>query len=132
MFLQRLNPPGLLSFDAMAQVVSVRGGRTLYIAGQSACDEQFRVVGNDHYTQSLQALRNLRSAIEGAGGTLAGLASSTVYLKGLTPAVAGSFLKALADTEGPFPAHAFSLIGVECLSGTDLLVEITAIAIVED
>lgn len=132
--IQHINPPGLLQFDAMSQVVATSGGRTVYIAGQSASDVNFEVVGgNDYYAQSVQALRNLRTAVEAAGGGVENIVSSTVYLKNLTPKIAGRFLEALATAcEGkPFPPHAFSLIGVASLAGADLLVEITAVAVID-
>lgn len=132
--IQHINPPGLLQFDAMSQVVVASGGRTVYIAGQSASDVNFEVVGgNDYYAQSVQALRNLRIAVEAAGGGVENIVSSTVYLKNLTPEIAGKFLEALATAceDKPFPPHAFSLIGVASLAGADLLVEITAVAVLD-
>ncbi len=133
--IQRLNPPGLLKFDGLTQVVVAKKvGSIVYIAGQSACKQNFELVGaGDYYAQSRQAQHNLRVAIEAAGGTVDSIVSSTVHLKNLAPEVVGCFMVALATAiDGqPFPSHAFSLIGVAALSGPDLLVEISAVAVLD-
>lgn len=131
MSIQRINPPSLLSFPAVSQIVVARGGTMVHIAGQSAYDKNFTLVGGaDYRQQSLQVLRNLRTAVEAAGGTVERIVSSTVYLKDLTPLVAEQFFAALAEgLEGkPFPPHAMTLVGVAALSGPGQLVEISAVA----
>lgn len=134
MLIQHINPPELLSFDSLTQVVVTRGTKTVYIAGQSACNKVFQVVGlNDYRAQATQALLNLKAAVEAAGGSVNNIVNSTVYLKALTPVVVEQFMTAFATAiEGkPFPPHAFSIIGVTALSGADLLVEITAVAVLD-
>ncbi|QDX82797.1 enamine deaminase RidA [Denitratisoma sp. DHT3] len=131
MSLQRLNPDALLSFDAVSQIVVAQGGTTVHIAGQSAYDKSFTLIGGaDYRQQSLQVLRNLRTAVEAAGGTVERIVSSTVYLKNLTPEVVEQFFAALAEgLEGkPFPPHAMTLVGVAALAGPDQLVEMSAVA----
>lgn len=131
MSIQRINPSSLLSFPAVSQVVVAQGGTTVHIAGQSAYDRNFNLVGGaDLHQQSLQALRNLRMAVEAAGGTVDRIVSSTVYLRDLTPQVSEQFFAALAEgLEGrPFPPHAMTLVGVAALSGPDQLVEVSAVA----
>ena len=61
------------------------------------------------------------------------MVSSTVYLKNLTPAVGEQFMRALsvALDGAPFPPHAFSMIGVQSLASPNILVEISAIAMVD-
>ena len=134
MSVQRINPDKLLKFDQLSQVVVGSAGKLAFIAGQSALDENFELVGgDDHFAQSVQALRNLRTALEAAGSSVARLLSSAVYLKNLTPAVGEQFMRALsvALDGGPFPPHAFSLVGVQTLAGPDILVEISAVALVD-
>lgn len=133
MSIKKINPPALLNFDALAQVVVAQnGGSTVYIAGQSAYTHTFELVGaGDYRAQLTQALHNLKTAVEAAGGTVDNIVSSTVYIKGLTGEASEQFMIAMATAiDGkPFPAHAFSIIGVEALSGPDLLVEISAVAV---
>ena len=85
MSIQKINPPTLLKFDGLAQVVvAAGGGSTVYIAGQSAYTNTFELVGaGDYRAQATQALHNLRTAVEAAGGTVENIVSSTVYIKGL-------------------------------------------------
>ncbi|WP_068636496.1 RidA family protein [Thauera butanivorans] len=131
---QRINPDKLLKFDRLSQVVVSSAGKMAFIAGQSALDENFALIGgDDHFAQAVQALRNLRTAVEAAGTSVDRVLSSTVYLKNLTPAVGEQFMRALGVAlEGaPFPPHAFSLVGVQALAGPDILVEISAIALID-
>ena len=135
MSIQKTNPPTLLKFDGLAQVVvAAGGGSTVYIAGQSAYTNTFELVGaGDYRAQATQALHNLRTAVEAAGGTVENIVSSTVYIKGLNGQASEQVMAAMATAiDGkPFPAHAFSMIGVEALSGPELLVEISAIAVLQ-
>ena len=135
MSIQKINPPTLLKFDGLAQVVvAAGGGSTVYIAGQSAYTNTFELVGaGDYRAQATQALHNLRTAVEAAGGTVENIVSSTVYIKGLIGQASEQVMAAMATAiDGkPFPAHAFSMIGVEALSGPELLVEISAIAVLQ-
>lgn len=135
MSIQKINPPTLLKFDGLAQVVvAAGGGSTVYIAGQSAYTNTFELVGaGDYRAQATQALHNLRTAVEAAGGTVENIVSSTVYIKGLNGQASEQVMAAMASAvDGkPFPAHAFSMIGVEALSGPELLVEISAIAVLQ-
>lgn len=135
MSIQKINPPTLLKFDGLAQVVvAAGGGSTVYIAGQSAYTNTFELVGaGDYRAQATQALHNLRTAVEAAGGTVENIVSSTVYIKGLNGQASEQVMAAMATAiDGkPFPAHAFSMIGVEALSGPDLLIEISAVAVLQ-
>ena len=59
MSIQKINPPTLLKFDGLAQVVvAAGGGSTVYIAGQSAYTNTFELVGaGDYRAQATQAPR---------------------------------------------------------------------------
>ncbi len=131
MGIQRINPAGLLSFDLLSQVVIASPTKTVYIAGQSACDENFEVIGaGDYFAQAAQALRHLRVAVEAAGGKVEQIVSSTIYIKNLTPEASERVLAAWSTAlDGqPFPPHAFSIIGVQSLASPEVLVEISAVA----
>lgn len=134
MSIRHINPEGLLKFDQLTQVVVTDASRMAFIAGQSAMNERFELVGGDDcFAQSVQALRNLRTAVEAAGSSVDRVVSSTVYLKNLTPAVGEQFMRALGVAlDGvPFPPHAFSMVGVQSLASPDILVEISAVAVVD-
>lgn len=132
--IEHLHPTGLLRFDGLSQVVTSQGGKTAYIAGQSAFDAQFQLQGGEDLGAQVQAaLRNLGTAVHAAGGQPAHIVSSTVFIKDLTPQKSALFFTALADMPPPqqVPAHAITVVGVTALSGGPAqLVEISAIATV--
>lgn len=125
-----INPDPLFKFDQLSQVV-VTGPKLAFISGQTAMTGAFEVIGgDDYYEQSLQALRHLKIAVEAAGGNLADLVSTTVYVKNLNAEAGEKYMAALATgVDGqPLPAHAFTMVGVAALGSPELLVEISGIA----
>ena len=80
--IQRLNPQTLcptLQYG-FSQVVAATGRRLVFISGQTAWDERQQLVGGtDLGTQARQALRNLKHAVDAAGGSLADVASLRIY-----------------------------------------------------
>jgi enamine deaminase RidA (YjgF/YER057c/UK114 family) len=133
MSIRHVNPSGLFQMDGFSQVVTVTGGKLVFIAGQGAFDEEFRLVGEgDYYRQTLQAFRNLIIALESVGATPENVVSSTLYIVHLTPEVTETFVRAMNDAlpGRPFPPNASSMIGVESLAAEGMLVEISAVAVV--
>jgi 2-iminobutanoate/2-iminopropanoate deaminase len=126
------HPPGLPAPTRMSHVVVADGGTTVYIAGQTAFDEEHRLVGRgDVHAQTVQAYRNLRTALAAAGATFADVVKSTIYVVGVTPEVLADFMRGMDDALGePMPPTASTFIGVAALAYPDLLVEIDAIAVV--
>ena len=60
MSIRHVNPEGLLKFDQLTQVVVTDASRMAFIAGQSAMNERFELVGGDDcFAQSVQALGGL-------------------------------------------------------------------------
>jgi len=67
-----LNPGSLFPSleHGFSQVVAASGGKTIYISGQTAWDIHKQVIGGrDLGQQARQALRNVQTAVEAAGGT---------------------------------------------------------------
>ena len=87
MKIERVNPDGLFALDAFTQVVTAEGAKKLaFIAGQVGFDAQFQLVGaGDLHAQTVQAFRNLRTAVESVGGEVADIVSTTMYIVDLTP-----------------------------------------------
>ncbi|MBV6422281.1 MAG: hypothetical protein NAOJABEB_00056 [Steroidobacteraceae bacterium] len=134
MTIEHVQPAGLFKAEGFSQIVVGTGQRLAFIAGQGAYDAQFNLIGQgDHFAQTLQAFRNLRAAVEALGGTPGHIVSSTMYVVGLTPAVLERFTSAMNQAlDGrAFPPNAASLIGVERLAHPDMLVEISAIALLD-
>lgn len=133
MAIQRVQPAGLFAMPGFSHVV-VGSGRLAFVAGQGAIDEQFNVIGGgDYFEQTLAALGNVITALRSIDAAPAQVVSSTFYVVGLAPAAVEQVTKALtvACSGEPFPAHAYNLIGVAALGHPEMLVEITAIAVLD-
>lgn len=132
MSIQRVNPDGLFALDAFTQIVTVEAGtRLAHIAGQGAFDADFRLVGEgDLHAQTVQAFRNLRTAVEAVGGRVEDVISTIIYLVDIDAAKVDTFGKAMAEClDGkPFPPNASTMVGVTGLAGPGMLVEISAVA----
>jgi enamine deaminase RidA (YjgF/YER057c/UK114 family) len=127
---ESINPPTLFASlpHGFSQAVVCSGGRTVHVSGQTAWDASRRIVGGrDLGEQTRQALRNLRTALLAAGGSLANVVSLRIYLVNFQPDQGGPVSEALRAffPESP-PASTW--IGVSALASPDFLVEIEAIA----
>ena len=72
--LERVNPDGLPRPVGFSHAV-LADGRTIHLAGQTGLDAAGRVVAGGVVAQFEQALRNLLTALEAAGGRPEQLAS---------------------------------------------------------
>jgi enamine deaminase RidA (YjgF/YER057c/UK114 family) len=126
----RSNPPELGVPPGYSHVVEVRGGRIIFIAGQTALDRNGRVVGKgDFDRQAAQVFENLTIALQSAGCTAANLIKLTVLLRNMDdlPAYREARNRFFATVTPP-AAPAVTLIEVSRLYGPDFLIEIEAIA----
>jgi enamine deaminase RidA (YjgF/YER057c/UK114 family) len=114
-----------------SHVVEVRGGRTLYIAGQLALDKDGNLVGRgDFRAQVKQVFENLKSRLEEGGASFKDVVKLNYYLTD------ASEIQALRDlrnnyinTENP-PAS--TLVVVKQLVRDEYLLEVEAIAVVNE
>ena len=61
----RINPPALGTPAGYSQIVEVRSGRMIFIAGQTALDREGNVVGPGNFAaQAAQVFVNLSIALE--------------------------------------------------------------------
>ena len=64
-----------------SQGIITEGGRLLFVAGQTASDQNGNVVGKgDIKAQTKQVFANLKTVLEEAGGTLDDLVMTTTYI----------------------------------------------------
>jgi enamine deaminase RidA (YjgF/YER057c/UK114 family) len=107
---------------------AIRCGDTLYIAGQVAFDEDNNTVGiGDPRRQAEQVWRNIRLAVESAGGTLADVVKITVFLKDVRHAPAEISVREKLFEPGRYPIC--TLVQVANLGLPDLLMEVDAVAV---
>ncbi|MCS0602306.1 RidA family protein [Streptomyces sp. LP11] len=76
---ERVNPPELSPPTGFSHAVVATGSRVVFLAGQTALDQDGKVTGDTLTEQFATALGNLLTALRAAGGTPADLARVTVY-----------------------------------------------------
>lgn len=129
-----VNPPSLARPSGFAHAVVTRGGRTVWLAGQTALDADGRIVApGDVVAQFEQALSNLLTALRDAGGAPEHLVTMTTYIVDVPDyrtraREVGQVWRRLVGTRYP----AMAGIGVARLWDDDALVEVQAVAVVPD
>ncbi len=131
-----LNPPNLPDWrPAFSQVVIVKAGgvRTIYIAGQVSVDEERKLVGaGNRELQAEQAFRNLTKALAAAGASTADVVKINIYVKHYQPSdaaiVGDAFRRAFPHRNLPVSTW----LGVESLADEGFLIEVDAVAVVEE
>jgi enamine deaminase RidA (YjgF/YER057c/UK114 family) len=128
--IRRINPPELGSPPGYSQIVDVRAGRIVFIAGQTALDRGGNLVGrNDFLAQADQVFRNLSTALQAAGCTASNLVKLTVFLRDMNDlATYREARNRFFATVTPPAAPAVTLVEVSKLYGPDFLIEIEAVA----
>lgn len=77
---EHINPPELGKPSGFSHAVRVQGAASVYLAGQTALDEDGRIVGDTVVEQFDKALGNLLAALSAAGGAPRDLVSLTIYI----------------------------------------------------
>jgi enamine deaminase RidA (YjgF/YER057c/UK114 family) len=114
-----------------SHVVEVKGGRTLYIAGQIALDKDGNLVGRgDFPAQVKQVFENLKARLEEGGASFKNVVKLNYYI---TDASGIQDLRDMRNnyinTENP-PAS--TLVVVKQLVREEFLIEVEAIAVVSE
>lgn len=126
-----INPEGLASTPSYTQVVTARGGKTVFVSGQVATSVKGEIVGpGDLRAQTKQALENLKTALAASGATFADVVKMNYYIVNFK----SEYLPMIREIRsqyltGPKPP-ASTLIGVQALARDEFLIEIEAIAVV--
>ena len=128
--IRRINPPELGAPPGYSQVVEIRAGRLVVIAGQTALDRDGRLIGKDDFAaQAAQVFLNLGAALQSVGCSASDLVKLTVFLRNMSDLAAYREARnRFFATVTPPAAPAVTLIQVSKLYGPDFLIEIEAIA----
>ena len=129
---EHLNPGALFPSvqHGFSQVVIASGAKTVFISGQTAWDATKQIVGRDLGEQARQALRNVKAAVESAGGNLNDIVALRIYIvdhEVQNLEALGGALRAAFTTNPPTSTW----IGVSSLAVPDFLIEIEATAVLE-
>ena len=104
----------------------------MFLSGQTAWDANKQIVGGmDLGEQTRQALCNVRSAVEAAGGTMADVVSLRIYIVNYKPENAAAIGAALREFFPEEDAPATTWIGVQSLAVEEFLIEIEAVAVLD-
>ena len=127
-----VNPASLFRSieHGFSQVVIASGAKTVFISGQTAWDANKQIVGRSLGEQARQALRNVKAAVEAAGGNLSDIVTLRIYIvhhAAQNLDAVGSALKDAFTTNPPTSRW----IGVSSLAVRDFLIEIEATAVLE-
>lgn len=127
-----INPEGLAKSSGYTQVVTARGGRTVYIAGQVAFNAKGELVGpGDLRAQLVQVFQNLKMALTAAGATTADVVKLNYYVVGYKPSQIALIREVRDQFFPPQNRPASTLAGVEALFQEGILVEVEAIAVTD-
>lgn len=127
------HPDGLLQQSDYAPVAVAEGSRIVLIAGQLAVDPSGTPTSTDLAGQVHDSLRNVATAVRGAGGSVADIGRLTFFVVGWTPDMPDELYEGIAraqqsdDFSSPLPP--LTVIGVQALWVPELLVEIEATAV---
>ncbi|MFO0644939.1 MAG: RidA family protein [Polyangiales bacterium] len=127
--MKTVQPEGWAPAKGYANGVVCEGGRTVYVAGQIGWDASQRFVSDDFVAQFDQALANVVTIVEAAGGAASDVVKMTVYVTDLDAYrsnLRGVGAAWRARLGKHFPAMA--LVGVTGLVEREAKVEIEAIA----
>ena len=130
-----INPPELFPSlqYGFSQIAPSTGGKTIYLSGQVAWDANQQIVGpGDLGIQTRQTLQNIETAMRIAGGHLTDVISMRIYIVEATLAENHHVSEALKEFFPPEHAPTTTWIGVPALANPDFLVEIEAIAVIDE
>jgi len=128
--IRRLNPSELGTPPGYSQVVDVRAERIVFIAGQTALNQEGELIGKgDFAAQAAQVFRNLNIALQSVGCTASNLVKLTVFLTDMDNLLLyrEARNRFFATTTTP-AAPAVTLIEVSRLYSVDFMIEIEATA----
>ena len=129
-----INPSNLFSSlpHGFSQVVIATGKKIVFISGQTAWDERKNILGGDSvFEQAKQAFRNVKKAVEVAGGTLKDVVALRIYVvdyQAESGTAVGTVLREFFSQGNP-PVSTW--IGVSALAVPEFLIEIEATAVLD-
>lgn len=112
-----------------SQAVTATGARLIFISGQVPEDAQGNLVGKgDIEKQTGQVLKNIKTLVEQAGGTVADIVKITIFMVDVNPDSYDVVARLRSDFfGGDYPTS--TLVEINRLASPDWLIEIEAMAV---
>jgi enamine deaminase RidA (YjgF/YER057c/UK114 family) len=132
MTIECINPEDLPTPVTYTHVVVARGSRLVFVAGQEPEDKQGNLVGpGDLAAQARQVFANLGRALAAGGARPEQVTKITIYVvdyrREYLPVIEAGRVALFGDHK---PAD--TLVGVAALSRPEYLIEVDAIAVIDD
>lgn len=109
---------------------AVKAGNHIYVSGTTATDEEGNVVGfNDPYAQTVQTIENIKRALNRAGAELSDVVRTRIFVTDIDD------WESVGKAHGEYFGNirpATSMVEVSRLIDSRMLVEIEAVAIVDE
>lgn len=128
-----LNPAGVRRIGAFSHAAAVKGGVTVYVSGQIALDLDGKIIGpGDLKAQTAAVFDNIGLILAEAGGGFADVVKLTQYVVGLRPEQRAVITEVRNRYVSQTHPPASTMIGVPSLVMDGLLIEVEAIAVIEE
>jgi enamine deaminase RidA (YjgF/YER057c/UK114 family) len=130
--LELINPDDLPTPEAYTHVAVASGARLVFVAGQEPEDERGKLVGaGDLAAQAHQVFANVGRALAAGGARPDQVAKITIYVvhyrREQLPVIDEARVALFGDHK---PAD--TLVGVEALSRPEFLIEVEAVAVIDE
>ncbi len=127
----RTNPGGAYPPRGYHHIVTAGGGKTVWMAGQVAYDENRNLVGgSDVGLQTRAVLANIGHRLAAVGAGPEHVVRITTYVADYRPDHLATIMEELNAFFGADNLPTNTLIGVSCLAAPELLVEIEPVAVI--
>lgn len=127
------NPPELARPNGFTHIVKSSGGAILHVSGQVSYDSAGNIVGiGDLASQVEQVYRNIETALAAYRASMKDVVKTTLFVRDLTPekiAVIRHVRARFLEVDNP-PAS--TMVGVQALAKPELMLEVEAVAILDD
>lgn len=129
---ERTNPDTLRATSLFSKVVTIEGGKTVYVSGLTSTDVDGNLVGaGDLAAQAVQVYENIRLALASVGATPENVVRQRVFIVDVTPDKRGQFIPAMNAFYGDGERGTSTLVGVTGLAMDGYLIEIDVTAVID-
>lgn len=126
-----VNPDGISEPQTYSHVVVAKGARMVFVAGQVAEDNGSLVGAGDMVAQSIQAFANLGRALAAVGAKPEHVTKLGIFVANYRREHLAMIEKGRVALFGDYKPSD-TLVGVAALSHPDFMIEVDAIAVIDD